>query len=73
VARPVRGQIRISMIHHHPMTKSAIVIISQWTGAVWQLVRSSPNGATLDDPAIQRFLAWARDRYPKAIVREVAS
>jgi hypothetical protein len=68
---PKRGQFRISLIHYHPWTKQAKVIVSQWNGTRWQLVRSSLDKPTADHPAIQGFLAWAKWRYPGAIVREM--
>lgn len=63
---------RITLMHHHPWTKRAKVVITRWDGSVWKLERSSNDAATVDDPAIQRFLAWAKQRYPNAAFREIA-
>jgi hypothetical protein len=65
-----RGQIRISLIHRHPWTKQAKVVVSQWTGVGWQLVKSSLDKSEVTDPAIVSFLAWARYRYPNALLQE---
>jgi hypothetical protein len=64
---------RISLIHRHPWTRQAKVVISRRDGTRWQLVQSSNDAPTVDDAAIQRFLAWAKQRYPNALVREVKS
>jgi len=67
------GTFRISVIRSHPWTKQPMVVISRWYGSRWQLVQSYFHASvtTVDDPKLQRFLTWARERYPQAMVREV--
>jgi hypothetical protein len=70
MARQQLGDRRISLIHRHPWTKKVKVVVSQWYGGHWQLIRSSGDAESIEDESIQRFLSWARERYPTATFKE---
>lgn len=60
----------ITLMHYYPRSQGARVLVTHRCGR--KIVSStSHQGMTVDDPSIQKFLAWARSYYAGAQFVEV--